>query len=142
MDKDTLDAIMSALDETSIAECEIAANDRVIRIIRAPHPVLSPHPAVTPASDAAENEPGIVDITAAHVGYFYRGTGKGAKPCVKIRDAVKEGQQIGSINIMNVVQNVTSSVSGKLLEFLVEDGQPVEYGQPLARLLPEEQDRA
>jgi acetyl-CoA carboxylase biotin carboxyl carrier protein len=142
MDKDTLDAIMAALDETSIAECEIAANDRVIRIVRAPHPVQSPHPAAAPAYDAAENEPGMVDITATHVGYFYRGTGKGAKPCVKIRDAVKEGQQIGSINIMSVIQNVTSPVSGKLLEFLVEDGQPVEYGQPLARLLPEEQDRA
>jgi len=142
MDKDTLDAIMTALDETSIAECEIVANDRAVRIVRAPHPAPSPHlPASAPADGAPENESDTVYITAAHVGYFYRGAGKGARPCVKIRDMVKEGQQIGSINIMNVIQNITSPASGKLLEFLVEDGQPVEYGQPLARLLPEEQDR-
>ncbi|MDR2734140.1 MAG: biotin/lipoyl-binding protein [Spirochaetota bacterium] len=143
MDKDTLDAIMAALDETSIAECEIVANDRAVRIVRAPHPAQTQHisAAAAPAYDAGESESDTVDVTAAHVGYFYRGAGKGAKPCAKIRDMVREGQQIGSINIMNVFQNVTSPVSGKLLEFLVEDGQPVEYGQSLARLLPEEQDR-
>jgi biotin carboxyl carrier protein len=145
MDKDTLNAIMYALDGTSVAECEIAAKGGVIRIVRNPRharaPLSIPKSISEPDSEiqsAGEND--TVDIVSLWVGHFYRGTAKGAKPCVKLRDLVKEGQQVGCVDIMNVFQNVTSPIAGKLVEFLVEDGQAVEYGQPLARIKIDEQD--
>ena len=147
MDRDTLNAIIHALNGTSVVECEIAAKGGLIRIVRNPGQTRSPlHiPKSAGVSDsesqsAGEENTDTVDITSSWVGYFYRGTAKGAKPCVKLRDLVKEGQQVGSVNIMNVFQNVTSPIAGKLIEFLVEDGQAVEYGQPLARIKIDEQE--
>lgn len=145
MDKDTLSAIMYALNGTSVAECEISAKGGLIRIVRRPGHVRFPLAPANGAPEsgseqAGEEDAGTVDITSSWVGYFYRGTAKGAKPCVKLRDPVKEGQRVGCVNIMNVVQNVTSPAAGKLVEFLVEDGQAVEYGQPLARIKIDEQD--
>jgi len=143
MDKDTLNAIMCALSGTSVMECEIAAKGGTIRIVRDPvriNPPAAPPPSVPESETLPEEDADTVDITSSWVGYFYRGATKDAKPCVRLRDMVKEGQQIGSVNTMNVFQDLTSPASGRLIEFLAEDGQAVEYGQPLVRLRIDEQD--
>ncbi|HOG64733.1 MAG TPA: biotin/lipoyl-binding protein [Spirochaetota bacterium] len=150
MEKDTLHAIMDAIGHTSIAECEIVAKNGSIRILRKPglqvprlRDDVKPDgnggaESGSPNLDADDDD--LVDVTSSWVGFFYRGTKKDDKPCVKLRDTVKEGQQIGSVVTMNVVQKLSSPVTGKLVEVLVEDGQPVEYGQPLLRMRIEAQD--
>lgn len=149
MEKETLHAIMSAIEQTSISECEIVAKNGSIRIVRTPGAMLA-RPAektvqvpenLSEAESGEESEDSdLVDVTSSWVGFFYRGIDKDDKPCVKLREHIKEGQQLGSVITMNVVQKVSSPVTGKLVEVLVEDGQPVEYGQPLLRMRIEAQD--
>lgn len=148
MEKETLHAIMDAIGKTSIAECEIVAKNGSIRILRKPGATLSRLTNETEQTASETEDAGngadiedenLVDVTSSWVGFFFRGEKKDDKPYVKLRDMIKEGQQIGSVVTMNVVQQVSSPVAGKLVEILVEDGQPVEYGQPLLRMRIETQ---
>ena len=146
MEKDMLHSIMDAIRDTSIAECEIAAKNASIRILRKPGGSgirTRPVDAVVavPEDDKIVDETtDVFDVTSDWVGYFYRGVAQNEKPLVKLRELVKEGQQVGSVVTMNVVQKVAAPVAGKLVEVLVEDGQPVEYGQPLLRIRTDNQE--
>jgi acetyl-CoA carboxylase biotin carboxyl carrier protein len=71
-------------------------------------------------------------ITATLVGVFHSWSGtKEKKPLIKIGDHIKKGQHIGIIQALNIANEVESPVAGQVIEILVEDGQGVEYGQPL-----------
>jgi biotin carboxyl carrier protein len=154
VDRETLNTIMQALKGTSVAECEIEAKGGVIRLVRKPAEHQEPRhsegagqqpSAGAPVSeDSADEEEtsGTFDVTSSWVGHFYRGTAKGQKACAQLRDVIKKDQQLGSVDVVNVFQKVTSPVAGMLVELLVEDGQAVEYGQPLFRLKVDEQETA
>ncbi len=144
MQKDSLEAIMRAMQGTSIKECEITGKDLFVRMVRdmAASPAVKksasiPAVAAVPAP-VAEEQAATTDITSAWVGHFYRGAKPKDKALVKLRDVVKAGQQGGIVITMNVVHQVESDVAGKLTEILVEDGQAVEYGQPLLRVAAEQ----
>ena len=143
MERESLDAIMEAMEGTSIRECEITAKNSYVKIVRdeSSRPVAAHTAAVVDqvesgATDIAEAPIG--DIKSSWVGYFYRGAKSDGKPLLKLRDLVKPGQQVGIVITMNIVHQVISEVEGKLTEFLVEDGQPVEYDQPLLRISKEQ----
>jgi len=70
-------------------------------------------------------------LKSSTVGIFYRGKTKIAPPLVKINSYVKKGDQVGIIDCMGVIEKVTTDVSGKIVEILVDNHKPVEYGQPL-----------
>ena len=74
------------------------------------------------------------DICANEVGLFSRFDAKTKKQYVKLRDIVSKGDVIGVIQSLGVSHEMQSSHAGKIVAFLVEEGQPVEYGQPLIRL--------
>ena len=142
MEKENLDAIMDAMNGTSIRECEITSKSGYLRIVREPagQPVgkaTVPAPVAAGSVEAAEPVEDVRDITSSWVGYFYRGAKKDDKPLLKLRDMVKSGQQVGIVITMNVVHQVLSELDGKITDFLVEDGQAVEYGQPLMRVAAE-----
>ena len=85
-----------------------------------------------PASEAPE---GFV-VTAPMIGTFYHAPAPGEPPFVSVGDPVEAGQTVGIIEAMKIMNEIPSDHAGVVAEFLVASGQPVEYGQPLLRLLP------
>ncbi len=84
-------------------------------------------------------EPGAADgleLAAPLVGTFYRCPEPGAAPFVKPGDVVQPGQQVAIIEAMKMLVSVNADTAATVVEVLVEDGKPVEYGQPLIRLCP------
>lgn len=100
----------------------------------------SPAAAAEPASKAGEPDegdcPGCVEITAPIVGTFYRKPAPDAEPFVKVGDRVEKGQVVCIIEAMKLFNEIESEVSGIIRKVLVEDGEPVEYGQPLFLVEP------
>ena len=75
-------------------------------------------------------------ITAPMIGTFYHAPAPGEPPFVAVGDPVERGQTIGIIEAMKIMNEISAESSGTVAEFLVANGQPVEYGQPLLRLDP------
>jgi acetyl-CoA carboxylase biotin carboxyl carrier protein len=75
--------------------------------------------------------PGMHELCAPMVGTFYRALEPGAPPLVNVGDTVEAGQQVGLIEAMKLMTPVESDRAGRVVEFLVPDGSPVEYEQPL-----------
>ena len=74
------------------------------------------------------------DICANQVGFFSRFDKVAKKQYVKLRDVVKKGDIVGIIMVLDMHYEVIADKGGKIVNFLVEEAQPVEYGQPLIRL--------
>jgi acetyl-CoA carboxylase biotin carboxyl carrier protein len=79
---------------------------------------------------------GLITIEAPMVGTFYRASAPGAEPYVREGDAVKQGQILCIIEAMKLMNEIESKISGRIHKILVENGQAVEYGQPLFLLAP------
>lgn len=77
-------------------------------------------------------------VTAPLVGTFYQAPEPGAKPFVQIGDRVSVGQQVAIVEAMKLMNRVEADVAGTVIDILVSDGQPVEYGQSLLLIDPEE----
>ena len=90
-------------------------------------------PSVTPAA-AAPVAPSANTIDAPMIGVFYRRPSPGAEPFVQPGDTVTADTTIGIVEIMKLMNPITAGKAGVLGEFLVEDGQAVEFGQPLVTL--------
>jgi acetyl-CoA carboxylase biotin carboxyl carrier protein len=89
-------------------------------------------------SEGSSSEVGVTDvkhtIAAPLVGIFHTwGKPKGG-PVITVGDHVKVGQLVGTIQSLNVINEVESTIAGRVIEILVQDGQPVEYGQPLVSI--------
>ncbi len=98
----------------------------------------APAAAAEPEQEqAASNDcPGCVEITAPIVGTFYRKPAPDAEPFVKVGDRVEKGQVVCIIEAMKLFNEIESEVAGIIRKVLVEDGEPVEYGQPLFLVEP------
>ncbi len=83
-----------------------------------------------PATTAGQQN----DIRSKTIGFFSRFNPKSKKQYIKLRDVVKVGDVLGVVRAMHVDQEVVADKAGKVTHFLIEEGQPVEYGQPLVRL--------
>ena len=146
IDKDLIRDLAALLKETDLSEIEIEQENFRIRISRqiaagpthvtyaeAPKPTEAPSapaPAL-PAKSLADpaRHPGCVP--SPMVGTAYRAPDPKAKPFVEVGDQVKAGQAILIVEAMKHMNEVAAPRAGKVVEILVEDGQPVEYGQPL-----------
>ena len=98
----------------------------------APAPAAAPAAASAPAQDAAQAA--LPTITSPMVGTFYRAPSPGAAPFIEVGDTVKKGQVIGIIEAMKLLNEVEADKDGVVQAFAAENGQPVEYGQPLVIL--------
>jgi acetyl-CoA carboxylase biotin carboxyl carrier protein len=76
-------------------------------------------------------------ITSPLVGTFYRASSADAKPYVEEGDRVRKGQVLGLIEAMKLMNEIESEVDGTVVSMLVENGTPVEYGEPLALIRPQ-----
>jgi acetyl-CoA carboxylase biotin carboxyl carrier protein len=100
-----------------------------------PAPAPSPAAAASNASGAsASNEEGVVFVTSPLVGTFYRSPGPESPPFVEIGTRFKAGQRLCIVEAMKLMNEIEAELEGTILEILVENGKPVEYGQKLFRV--------
>jgi acetyl-CoA carboxylase biotin carboxyl carrier protein len=147
MDLRKLKKLIDLVQESGIAELEITEGEEKVKIVKGGAVSVTPGPAAVapaPASEArtaaapagaaaAEAEPaqeGRV-IKAPMVGTFYRSPSPDAKPFVEVGQTVKEGETVCIIEAMKLMNEIEADASGTIKAILVENGQPVEYGQPL-----------
>jgi acetyl-CoA carboxylase biotin carboxyl carrier protein len=148
MDIRKIKKLIEMLEESDLAEIEVQEGEESVRISRhgkhapamiAPAHFSSPPPATpAPAAPAAgalpevsEAQPGGHVITSPIVGSFYRAPSPGAPPFVEVGQKVKAGETLCIIEAMKMLNQIESDKDGVVAAILVENGQPVEYGQPL-----------
>ncbi|NTW57527.1 MAG: acetyl-CoA carboxylase biotin carboxyl carrier protein [Chlorobiaceae bacterium] len=99
-------------------------------------PVLQTAAQTQPAAPAAEHVSGLVDVCSPIVGTFYQAASPDSPPFVAINDTVKKGDVLCIIEAMKLMNEIEAEMSGTIVEILVENGQAVEYDQPLFRIKP------
>jgi acetyl-CoA carboxylase biotin carboxyl carrier protein len=146
-------ALLELLQEYGLTEVEIERSGERVRVRRDATPAPGPAgraaggaPALAlPAGQAATPVAGVpsddrrrhlVTVEAPMVGTFYRASSPDADPYVREGDAIKEGQVLCIIEAMKLMNEIESKVSGRVIRVLAENGQPVEYGQPLFLIEP------
>ena len=144
MDLRKLKKLIDLVQESGIAELEITEGEEKVKIVKggpvsmmpapasamAPPAESRPAPAAAPAAEAETGQEGHV-VKAPMVGTFYRSPSPDAKVFVEVGQAVKEGDTICIIEAMKLMNEIEADASGSVKAILVENGQPVEYGQPL-----------
>lgn len=127
------DLVATARNER-LEEIEVADEHHTIRL-RLAEPAADVS-SVVESTDVEAAEPPVA--RTAHVGIFHRRTEDGADPTAEPGDALEEGAPLGFVDVLGVSHEVPAPFDGTIEAFLVPDGQPVEYGQPIARLTPAE----
>ncbi len=146
MDIRKVKKLIELLEESDVAEIEIHEGEESVRISRASSvtpamisapmavhaaPAAPPAAAAAPSAPAAPKEPEGHVIRSPMVGTFYRAPSPGAKPFVVEGQSVSSGDTLCIIEAMKILNQIESDKSGKVIEVLVENGQPVEYNEPL-----------
>lgn len=147
MDLRKLKTLIDLVSESNVSELEITEAEGKVRIVKsAPAgmaPVMQAAPVVTLAPATAQPvpvaaaEPAVAPAPTGHVvkspmvGTFYRASSPGAKAFVEVGAQVKEGDAICIVEAMKILNEIEADKSGTVTQILVENGQPVEYGQPL-----------
>ena len=150
MDLRKLKTLIDLVSESNVSELEITEAEGKVRIVKsvgaavamAPAPiamtVAAPVAAgAAPVSVATPTEPVAPEGPAGHivkspmVGTFYRSSSPGAKPFVEVGQQVKEGETICIVEAMKILNEIEADKTGTVTQILAENGQAVEYGQPL-----------
>jgi acetyl-CoA carboxylase biotin carboxyl carrier protein len=133
--------LAALLDETGLTEIEVEEAGTRVRIARqgtfVSAPMLAAPQALGAAPHAHEAKPekkSGTEVSSPMVGTAYVGPSPGAPPFVKVGDTVKEGQTLLIIEAMKTMNQVPATASGRVAEIYVQDGQPVEFGEPLMRI--------
>jgi acetyl-CoA carboxylase biotin carboxyl carrier protein len=127
--------------QAAIAAASVSAPTVVSTELSVPVAPDSPLPA-TPAPPAAPPTPppsvdsNLLEITSPMVGTFYRAPAPEESSFVEIGDRIQTGQTVCIIEAMKLMNELEAEVSGEIVEILVENAQPVEFGQPLMRVKP------
>jgi acetyl-CoA carboxylase biotin carboxyl carrier protein len=134
-----LKTLIDLVQQSGISELEITEGEERVRISRgvptvAPQAGASAHTAAlapTAVAPPAETEPEGHVIRSPMVGTFYRASAPGAKPFVEVGQEVKSGQTLCIIEAMKLLNEIETDRDGVVKAVLAENGQPVEYGEPL-----------
>jgi acetyl-CoA carboxylase biotin carboxyl carrier protein len=154
MDLQEILAILHAVRDTGVAELDLARGDfkltirqqtAAVPVAAAPLPVAAPVapptapvPVAVPAAAEAPVAPKakVITLNSPMVGTFYRSPSPEAPPFVEVGDTVKAGQTVCIIEAMKLMNELEAEANGRVVRILVENGDPVEYGQPLVELEP------
>jgi len=145
IDQDLIKDLANLLTETDLSEIEVEQDDFRVRLSRVSSvqpvqvhaPVSQTAPAASPASPAPSEKPAETstpatgNVPSPMVGTAYHAPAPGADPFVKVGDTVKEGDTVMIVEAMKTMNQIASPKSGKVTAILVEDGQPVEFGEQL-----------
>jgi acetyl-CoA carboxylase biotin carboxyl carrier protein len=147
MDLRKLKTLIELVESSGIAELEIEEGEERVRITRSV--AASPAPTVVvpavltnggaasaaqPGASAAPPAPAEIEghqVKSPMVGTFYRSASPGAKPFVEVGDSVQVGDTLCIIEAMKLMNEIESDKTGIVKQVLIENGQPVEFGQPL-----------
>lgn len=143
MDLRKLKKLIDLVQESGISELEVTEGEEKVKIVKnggagvmyaAPVPAPVPAPAAPlppPSATAAPAEIAGHVVKSPMVGTFYRSAAPGSKAFVEVGDAVKSGDTICIIEAMKLLNEIECDKDGVVKAILVENGQPVEYGEPL-----------
>ncbi len=153
MDLRKLKTLIDLVSESNISELEITEAEGKVRIVKsgppaavaaalpltaAPAPIAAVATAQAAAreaapatAEAAPAEPAGKVVKSPMVGTFYRSASPGAKPFVEIGSPIKPGEPVCIIEAMKIMNEIESDCAGKITQILCENGQAVEFGQPL-----------
>jgi acetyl-CoA carboxylase biotin carboxyl carrier protein len=147
MDLRKLKTLIDLVSESNVSELEITEAEGKVRIVKSPGAgtmvpavTYAPAPAqmvAAPLQQAAAPEVAVPAAPVGHtvkspmVGTYYRASSPGAKPFVEVGSVVKEGDPICIVEAMKILNEIEADKAGTVTQILVENGQPVEYGQPL-----------
>lgn len=147
MDLRKLKTLIDLVAESDISELEVTEGESKVKIVKsstaanqvvmmqqpmsapqASTPALAPAPVAAPAAPA---EPTGHIVKSPMVGTFYRSSAPGSAPFVEVGAAVKLGDTVCIIEAMKLLNEIDADAAGVITQILVENGQPVEFGQPL-----------
>ena len=143
MDLRKLKTLIDLVSESNIHELEITEAEGKVRIVKGgvamPAVATSPTfvanvaaaPVAAPAAAEAPEEPAGRVVKSPMVGTFYRSASPGAKAFVEVGSSIKEGEPVCIIEAMKIMNEIEADTSGKIMRILCENGQAVEFGQPL-----------
>ncbi|HJW12420.1 MAG TPA: acetyl-CoA carboxylase biotin carboxyl carrier protein [Albitalea sp.] len=149
MDLRKLKTLIDLVSESNISELEITEADGKVRIVKtepaaaaapamamptmayAPPPPMAPAAAPAPVAAAEPEPPAGHAVKSPMVGTFYRSSSPGAKAFVEVGSTIKEGEPICIIEAMKIMNEIEADKSGTVTRILCENGQAVEFGQPL-----------
>ena len=148
MDLRKLKTLIDLVSDSNVSELEITEAEGKVRIVKSmgvaqpvvmqqAAPVAAAPVMVAPAAPAVEAAPVVAAATAGHavkspmVGTFYRSSSPGSAPFIQIGSVVKEGDTLCIIEAMKILNEIEYDKAGTVTQILCENGQAVEYGQPL-----------
>ena len=153
MDMRKLKTLVDLVSESNISELEITEAEGKVRIVKAGYGVpttmmmqpagqmmMAPHQQAAPAGEAAAAAAPVAEPVAAPTGHvvkspmvgtFYRSASPGSKPFAEVGAPIKEGEPICIVEAMKIMNEIEADMSGTVSKILVENGQAVEFGQPL-----------
>ncbi len=131
---ENLAAILAAIRGTDIEEVEVESGDELIRVRIAPELAGRELSGAVAVEAVAE---GPVEVPADRVGTFFRALEEGEQPSINEGDVVAAGDAIGYVDSLQVHHALKAPKAGKVLQFLVEDGEDVEYGELIATIEPD-----
>ncbi len=156
MELDKIKELIELVEESGIDELELSNRGETIRISKgganaaraayplppapaapAPAPAAAGTPApAAPASTPSARPEGLKEVTSPMVGTFYRAPSPESDPYVRVGDRVQEGDVLCIVEAMKLMNEIEAEFSGVVREILVENAQPVEFGQPLFLIEP------
>ena len=148
MDLRKLKKLIDLVQESGISELEVTEGEEKVRIAKhfaGPAPIMQqyampvgmPAPAAAPTGTSSVNLDDEDDLPEGHVvkapmvGTFYRSPSPGAEPFVEIGQTVKQGETLCIIEAMKLLNEIEADASGTIKAILLDNGEPVEYGEPL-----------
>lgn len=146
MDLRKLKKLIDLVQESGISELEVTEGEEKVRIAKqlaaapvahqvyAAAPVAHAAPAAAAPAAAASSEPALPEghiVKSPMVGTFYRASSPDAKAFAEVGDSVKQGQTLCIVEAMKLLNEIEADASGVIKAILVENGQPVEFGEPL-----------
>jgi acetyl-CoA carboxylase biotin carboxyl carrier protein len=143
LDLEQLRELIRLLDESNLTEIEVEHDDDRIRVRRDPAAVVgaltssvAPSAAVSaaPAAESAPEDENGVFVTSPFVGTFYRSPSPDADAFVEVGDEISAGQILCIVEAMKLMNEIEAETPGTIVEVLVENGKPVEFGDKLFRL--------
>ena len=149
MDLERIEALLKLLAAHDVTEFAWRDADKTIRLRLGPPParthvvaaahdaaVLPARAAAEPAPAAAAAEEGLKTIDSPMVGTFYRSPKPGAPVFVEVGDKIAPGKTLCIVEAMKLMNEIEAEIGGTIVEILVENGQPVQFGQPLFKIRP------
>ena len=147
LDHEQLHRLLEVLGESDIQEFRLEGDDFRLEIRRnlpgqavmapvMPTPVAAAATPATPPPAATATRSDLLEITAPMVGTFYRAPAPGEPPFIEVGNRIDVGQTVCILEAMKLMNELEAEVSGEVVEILVDNGTPVEFGQVLMRVRP------